>query len=132
MQAFVDRFRAKASKARQAQSRLKALAKLQPIAEITQESAIPFRFPEPERPLSPPIVRMEGVSVGYEPGKPVLTGSTCASTTTTASRCSARNGNGKSTFAKLLAGAAAAGGRHRSRARRSSRSASSRSTSSTS
>src|SRR5581483_5138072 len=72
MQAFVDRFRFKASKARQAQSRLKALAKLEPIAAVADESVYPFIFPAPVKPMAPPIALMEGVSVGYEPGRPVL------------------------------------------------------------
>ena len=105
MQAFVDRFRDKASKARQAQSRLKALAKLQPIAEITEEHTVPFRFPEPERQLSPPIVRMEGVSVGYEPGNPVLRHLDLRIDDDDRIALLGTNGNGKSTFAKLVAGA---------------------------
>ncbi|MGH6922897.1 MAG: ABC-F family ATP-binding cassette domain-containing protein [Propylenella sp.] len=103
MQAYIDRFRYKASKARQAQSRLKAIAKLQPIAEITQEHAIPFRFPEPERRLSPPIVRMEGVSVGYAPGRPVLTNLHLRIDDDDRIALLGKNGNGKSTFAKLVA-----------------------------
>ena len=70
LQSFVDRFKTKASKAKQAQSRLKALEKLQPIAEIHAESSLPLHFPDPEKPAVPPIVRMEDVSVGYEPGNP--------------------------------------------------------------
>jgi ATP-binding cassette subfamily F protein 3 len=103
MQAFVDRFRYKASKARQAQSRLKAIARLQPIAEITQEHAIPFRFPEPEKPLSPPIIRMEGVSVGYVPGHPVLSHLDLRIDDDDRIALLGQNGNGKSTFAKLVA-----------------------------
>jgi ATP-binding cassette subfamily F protein 3 len=103
MQAFVDRFRAKASKARQAQSRLKALAKLQPIAEINRETVLPFRFPDPERPLAPPIVRMEDVSVGYEPGKPVLARLNLRIDDDDRIALLGMNGNGKSTFAKLVA-----------------------------
>jgi ATP-binding cassette subfamily F protein 3 len=105
MQVFVDRFRYKASKARQAQSRLKAIAKLQPIAEITEEHTAPFRFPEPERKLSPPIVRMEGASVGYHPGKPVLTHLDLRIDDDDRIALLGTNGNGKSTFAKLVAGA---------------------------
>ena len=107
MEAFVERFRAKASKARQAQSRLKALAKLQPIAEINQESVLPFRFPDPERRLSPPIVRMEGVSVGYEPGRPVLSRLDLRIDDDDRIALLGTNGNGKSTFAKLVANALA-------------------------
>jgi ATP-binding cassette subfamily F protein 3 len=105
MQAFVDRFRYKASKARQAQSRLKAIARLQPIAEISEEHVTPFRFPEPERTLSPPIIRLEGVSVGYRPGEPVLSHLDLRIDNDDRIALLGKNGNGKSTFAKLLAGA---------------------------
>ncbi len=104
MQAYVDRFRYKANKARQAQSRLKAIARLQPIAEVTQEHVVPFRFPDPERPLSPPIIRMEGVAVGYEPGRPVLSNLDLRIDDDDRIALLGQNGNGKSTFAKLLAG----------------------------
>ncbi len=103
MQAYVDRFRYKATKARQAQSRLKAIAKLQPIAEIAEENVVPFRFPEPARALSPPIIRMEGVSVGYEPGKPVLSRLDLRIDEDDRIALLGKNGNGKSTFAKLVA-----------------------------
>jgi ATP-binding cassette subfamily F protein 3 len=103
MEAFVERFRAKASKARQAQSRLKALAKLQPIAEVTEQATLPFRFRDPERRLSPPIVTMDGVSVGYEPDRPVLTGLTLRIDDDDRIALLGTNGNGKSTFAKLVA-----------------------------
>jgi ATP-binding cassette subfamily F protein 3 len=105
MQAFVDRFRYKASKARQAQSRLKAIARLQPIAEISEQYVAPFRFPQPERTLSPPIIRLEGVSVGYQPGKPVLSHLDLRIDDDDRIALLGRNGNGKSTIAKLLAGA---------------------------
>lgn len=104
MEAFVERFRAKASKARQAQSRLKALAKLQPIVAAVRENVMPFRFPDPERPASPPILRMEGVSVGYEPGRPVLAGLDLRIDDDDRIALLGMNGNGKSTFAKLIAG----------------------------
>ena len=65
MQAFVDRFRYKASKARQAQSRLKALAKLEPIADMVENRVAPFLFPNPEKALAPPLVRWDKASVGY-------------------------------------------------------------------
>jgi ATP-binding cassette, subfamily F, member 3 len=104
MEAFVERFRAKATKARQAQSRLKALAKLQPVATIVEEAVLPFRFPSPEKPASPPIVRMEGVAVGYEPGRPVLSRLKLRIDDEDRIALLGANGNGKSTFAKLLAG----------------------------
>ena len=65
MEAFVERFRYKASKARQAQSRLKALAKLEPIADVVEDRVAPFHFPNPEKPLAPPLVRWDKASVGY-------------------------------------------------------------------
>ncbi|MGQ7793952.1 ABC-F family ATP-binding cassette domain-containing protein [Faunimonas sp. B44] len=104
MEAFVERFRAKATKARQAQSRLKALARLKPIAEITEENVVPFRFPDPARRLSPPILRLSDVSVGYEPGRPVLTRLDLRIDDDDRIALLGANGNGKSTFAKLVAG----------------------------
>ena len=53
LQAFVDRFQAKASKARQAQSRIKRLAKLEPIAAVVEDRTLGFDLPSPERPLEP-------------------------------------------------------------------------------
>ena len=72
MQAFVDRFRYTASKARQAQSRLKMLERMEPIAAIADDTMLPFSFPDPAKPMAPPIITMEDVSVGYSPGHPVL------------------------------------------------------------
>src|SRR5258707_10204682 len=71
IQAFVDRFRYKASKARQAQSRIKWLEKMKPIAPVMDEHLAPIRLPQPE-PAQPPLVSLDRVSVGYEPGRPVL------------------------------------------------------------
>ncbi len=65
LQSFVDRFRAKASKAAQAQSRMKRLAKLEPIAAITEERVAPFILPSPARPLAPPLMRLEAADIGY-------------------------------------------------------------------
>ncbi|HKC33787.1 MAG TPA: ABC-F family ATP-binding cassette domain-containing protein, partial [Xanthobacteraceae bacterium] len=70
--AFVDRFRATASKARQAQSRLKLLAKLEPAAARVADEVREIVIPEPDRLLSPPIIAFDGVAAAYEPGKPVL------------------------------------------------------------
>ena len=90
LQAFVDRFRAKASKARQAQSRLKMLARMEPIAALVDESVAAVQIPADRQKLRRRrSSRIEDVTVGYEPGKPVLRASTCASIPTTASRCSA-------------------------------------------
>ncbi len=102
MQAFVDRFRAKASKARQAQSRLKALAKLEPIAGVADDNVAPFRFPEPARALAPPIITMENVSVGYDVDRPVLQRLNLRIDDDDRIGLLGANGNGKSTFAKLI------------------------------
>ncbi len=104
MQDFVDRFRAKASKARQAQSRLKALARLEPIAALVDESVMPFNFPDPAKPLAPPIISMEGVNIGYEPGTNILTKLSLRIDDDDRIGLLGSNGNGKSTFAKLIAG----------------------------
>ncbi len=107
MQAFVDRFRAKATKARQAQSRLKMLEKMEPIAALTEESGRPIHFPDPQGRLSPPILKLENVSVGYD-GKPVLSRLTLNIDTDDRIALLGSNGNGKSTFAKLISGRLAA------------------------
>ncbi len=65
LQAFVDRFKAKASKARQAQSRVKRLEKMQTIATIVDRDVQPFSLPGPERPLAPPMVVLNDASAGY-------------------------------------------------------------------
>jgi hypothetical protein len=104
MMEFVDRFRYKASKARQAQSRLKALSKLEPIAELIEDRVAPFFFPNPEKAIAPPLVKWDKVSVGYAENKPCSGTSRSGSIPMTASRLLGSNGNGKSTFAKLLCG----------------------------
>jgi ATP-binding cassette subfamily F protein 3 len=102
--AFVERFRAKATKARQAQSRLKLLAKLEPQAALVEDEARSIEIPSPEKELSPPIVALDGVSVGYVPGAPVLRRLTLRVDSDDRIALLGRNGNGKSTLAKLLAG----------------------------
>ena len=104
LQSFVDRFRAKASKAAQAQSRMKRLAKLEPIAAIVEERVSPFLIPSPERPLAPPLMRLEGASVGYGDA-PVLTGLNLRLDVDDRIGLLGVNGAGKSTFAKMAAGA---------------------------
>ncbi len=105
MMAFVDRFRYKASKARQAQSRLKAIARLKPIvAESADETlALSLSFPEP-KPLAPPLITLDRVAVGYQPGRPVLSGLDLRIDPEDRIALLGVNGNGKSTFIKLLAG----------------------------
>ena len=104
LQAFVDRFRYKASKARQAQARLKMLHKLEPITGLDDDSVTPFRFPEPAKPASPPIIAMESVAVGYAPGHSVLANLDLRIDDDDRIGLLGANGNGKSTLAKLLAG----------------------------
>jgi len=113
MEAFVERFRAKATKARQAQSRLKALSRMQPIAAAVEEQVTPFRFPSPERPLGNPLIRIENAAVGYDPAKPVLHDLNLRLDVDDRIALLGANGNGKSTLAKLLAGRLAPAAGHR-------------------
>ena len=115
MQAFVDRFRAKATKARQAQSRLKALEKLPAIESIVEDVATRFAFPEPEE-LSPPILQIGKGVVGYGE-RVVLRGLDIRLDQEDRVALLGANGNGKSTLAKLVAGRMApmAGEMHRDR-----------------
>jgi ATP-binding cassette, subfamily F, member 3 len=102
--AFIERFRAKATKARQAQSRMKLLAKLEPTAAVVAEEVLPIEFPPPGKPLSPPIVALDDVSVGYEPGKPILRRLNLRIDDDDRIALLGANGNGKSTLVKLLSG----------------------------
>jgi ATP-binding cassette subfamily F protein 3 len=104
LQAFVDRFRAKASKATQAQSRLKMLQKLPPVSSVVAEHVAPFILPSPERPLAPPLLRLEGVSAGYDE-TPILKHLNLRLDLDDRIGLLGVNGAGKSTFAKLIAGA---------------------------
>ena len=103
MEAFVERFRYKASKAKQAQSRLKALEKMGTVTTLIDETSLPIRFPPPEKVLAPPIMHFEQVSVGYTPGEPVLKNINLRIDDDDRIGLLGQNGNGKSTFAKLLA-----------------------------
>lgn len=104
MEAFVTRFRAKATKARQAQSRLKALEKLKPIAIWQDEHVQPFSFPQAEKVAASPIIALSKVDVGYEPGKPILKNLDLRIDNDDRIALLGANGNGKSTLAKLLSG----------------------------
>ena len=104
MQAFVDRFRYKASKARQAQSRLKALEKMQPIAEFAAERVAPFLFPNPAKLLANPMIQLDHAVAGYEPGKAILRNLNLRIDQDDRIGLLGQNGNGKSTLAKLIAG----------------------------
>ncbi len=103
MQAFVDRFRYKANKAKQAQSRLKMIAKLKPPEAMLDEAALPFKFQQPKKTMASPMLNLDNVSVGYG-GAPVLSRITQRIDPDDRIALVGVNGNGKSTFAKLLAG----------------------------
>ena len=102
LQSFVDRFKAKASKAVQAQSRVKMLEKMVTITAPEDAKKVVFTFPKPEE-LSPPIINMEGVAVGYG-GPPVLKKLSLRIDQDDRIALLGRNGEGKSTLSKLLAG----------------------------
>jgi ATP-binding cassette subfamily F protein 3 len=104
MESFVERFRAKASKARQAQSRIKALEKMKPISAVVNDSVRPFSFPDPVREAASPIIAIQGAAVGYQPNHPILKSLTLRIDHDDRIALLGANGNGKSTFAKLLAG----------------------------
>lgn len=103
MQKFVDRFKASATKARQAQSRVKMLAKLAMVEVPPDEHVAPINIPQATE-ASPPLITMDRASVGYEAGKPILTGLSFRFDPEDRVALLGKNGNGKSTMAKLLAG----------------------------
>lgn len=102
LQSFVDRFRYKASKAKQAQSRLKMLEKMEVLPPLSAEYGSSFDFPEPPETASP-LITLEGVSVGYG-GKVVLKNLSLRIVENDRVALLGANGNGKSTFAKLISG----------------------------
>jgi ATP-binding cassette, subfamily F, member 3 len=103
LQAFVDRFKAKASKARQAQSRVKMLERMKPVTALVTQDVHEIAFPQPEKMLSPPIIAVDEVSVGYDPKQPVLNRVTLRIDNDDRIALLGANGNGKSTLVKLLA-----------------------------
>ncbi len=104
IEAFIIRFKAKASKATQAQSRVKALARMQPIAEQIEERVAPFLFANPAKAFASPLIRLEGAAAGYTEGQPVLEDLDLRLDADDRIGLLGANGNGKSTFAKLIAG----------------------------
>ena len=102
LQSYVDRFRYKADKARQAQSRIKAIARLEPIASPQEAALKRFTFPEPEE-LSPPILRVENGAVGYQ-GEKVLSNLDLRIDQDDRIALVGQNGEGKSTLSKLISG----------------------------
>ena len=103
IQAFVDRFRAKATKASQAQSRLKMLARMEPITSAIEDHTVTFNFPNPEA-MPPPLIAAQNVAVGYVPGQPVLNRLNLRIDMDDRIALIGANGNGKSTLIKLLSG----------------------------
>lgn len=101
IQKYVDRFRYKASKAKQAQSRIKMLERMEPLAALAEEHTVQFNFPNPVE-LAPPLISMEKVSVGYEEDKPILRNLNLRIDMEDRIALLGQNGNGKSTFAKLI------------------------------
>ncbi len=102
IEAFIDRFRYKATKARQAQSRIKALARMEPIAAVVADRTERFDFPQPDA-LPPPIVALDGASVGYAAGDPVLRRLNLRIDMDDRIALLGANGNGKTTLLRLLA-----------------------------
>jgi ATP-binding cassette subfamily F protein 3 len=103
LQSFVDRFRATASKARQAQSRLKMIARLETAAPMVDEDTAPFLLPSPERPLAAPLIQIEKGATGYGE-RPILRGLDLRLDPDDRIGLLGVNGSGKSTFARLIAG----------------------------
>ncbi len=107
LEAFVSRFKAKATKAKQAQSRVKRLEKMKPVATIIDDPIPPIDLPSPERALSPPIIRFNDVTLGYEADKPVLRKLDQRIDPDDRIGLLGKNGEGKSTFAKAIMGSLA-------------------------
>ncbi|MDB5671729.1 MAG: glycosyl transferase family 1 [Alphaproteobacteria bacterium] len=102
LQDYIARNSARASTAKQAQSRAKALARMQPIASIAEDPSLSFDFPSPTE-LRPPLVTLDMASVGYAPDAPILTRLNLRLDPTDRIALLGRNGNGKTTLARLLA-----------------------------
>ena len=102
LQDYIARNSARASTAKQAQSRVKALAKMAPIASVAEDPSLSFDFPSPAA-LKPPLVTLDMAAVGYAPGKPVLQRLNLRLDPDDRIALLGRNGNGKTTLARLLA-----------------------------
>jgi len=102
LQDYIARNSARASTAKQAQSRQKMLAKMQPIAAMSEDPSLSFDFPSPEE-LRPPLVTLDLASVGYTEGKPILQRLNLRLDPDDRIALLGRNGNGKTTLARLLA-----------------------------
>src|SRR3984957_7582727 len=102
MMKFVDRFRAKASKARQAQSRLKAIERMDIVDAVIAERVTAFTFPESKE-MKPPLIRLDNIDAGYAPNKPILRKLNLTINPDDRIALLGANGNGKSTLVKILA-----------------------------
>jgi len=105
--ALIERFRYKASKARQAQSWIKRLERMEPVATAIERPVAPFHIPEATRKMSPPLVKVERAEIGYGPGEPVLRDISLSLNGDDRIGLLGRNGSGKSTLVKALTGALA-------------------------
>lgn len=103
LQSFVDRWRAKATKAKQAQSRLKMIERMEPIAAVVEDPSLSFGFPSPQE-LRPPLITLDDAAVGYVEGTPVLKKLGLRIDPDDRIALLGRNGNGKTTLARMLAG----------------------------
>jgi ATP-binding cassette subfamily F protein 3 len=103
LQDYIARNSARASTAKQAQSRQKALAKMQPIAAVVEDPTLSFDFPSPDE-LKPPMITTDGAAVGYTEGNPVLSKLNVRIDPDERLALLGRNGNGKTTLARMLAG----------------------------
>jgi ATP-binding cassette subfamily F protein 3 len=102
IQSYIDRFRYKASKARQAQSRIKALERMGTVSAVVEDHVQPITFPAPDKQPASPIVSISKGAVGYTPGQPILKNVTLRIDNDDRIALLGSNGNGKSTFAKLI------------------------------
>ncbi len=102
LQDYIARNSARASTAKQAQSRAKALARMQPVQAMVDDPTLSFDFPSPDE-LKPPLVTLDLASVGYSAGNPVLERLNLRIDPDDRIALLGRNGNGKTTLARLLA-----------------------------
>ncbi|QLC21331.1 ATP-binding cassette domain-containing protein [Parasphingopyxis sp. CP4] len=102
LQKFVDRWRAKAHAAKQAQSRMKALARMAPVEAAVEDPTLVFGFPSPGE-MKPPMIVLDDAAVGYEEGTPVLSRVSLRIDPEDRLAFLGRNGNGKTTLARLIA-----------------------------
>ena len=103
MQSFIDRFKAKATKAKQAQSRVKALNRMQKLAPLQFNSGISFSLPQPEQ-MPDPLIIIDKVDIGYAPERPILKNINMMIRGGARIGILGVNGAGKSTFIKSLVG----------------------------